>query len=324
MRRVLGGGILSAAILLAALLLLPGFGAWGAEKDGTHIVVLSDLHLPGKNKAMKQQAIATINSWEDVKMVVGLGDLCSDLGTDEEYNHTRKFLAGLNKPFYPVAGNHDYIYDDSKTGAGRRIKAIPSVRKAKLEKFKEAFSLPQVRYAKRVEPYLLLFLSTDDLGSKYLAQISEESLAWLENELGENKGVPTIIFFHAPLRGTLMSENQSAEREDFVAQPETKLRKIIKANPQIFLWVSGHTHIAPTNSKYHHPVNVFEKQVVNIHNCDLNGQSYLLEGDANTTKHEEAWTNSLFLHEGKVIVRTYDHRQGGWMEKLNREIFWKK
>ena len=324
MRRMFGGRILSAAILLVALLLLPGLGAWGEEKGGTHLVVLSDLHLPGKNKAMKQQVIATVNSWEDVKRVVGLGDICSDSGTDGEYDYARKFLSQLKKPFYPVAGNHDYIYDDSKTAAGRRIKGTPSVRAAKLEKFKEAFFLPQVRYAKKIAPYLLLFLSTDDPGSKCLAQISEESLAWLENELGENKGVPTIIFFHAPLRGTLMSENQSAEREDFVAQPEMKIRKIIKANPQIFLWVSGHTHIAPTNSKYHHPVNVYERQVMNIHNCDLNGQSYLLEGDANTTKHEEAWTNSLFLHEDKVIVRTYDHRQGGWMEKLNREIFWKK
>lgn len=311
-------------IVLVIVLLLPDLGASGEQKDSTHIVILPDLHLPGRNKAMKQQAIATINSWEDVKMVVGLGDICSDLGTDEEYDYARKFFHQLKKPFFPIAGNHDYIYEDLKTAAGKRIKGIPSVRKAKLEKFKEAFSLPHVRYAKKTGPYLLLFLSTDDLSSGYLAQISEESLAWLENELGQNKGIPAIVFFHAPLKGTLMSENHSAEREDFIAQPETKIRKIIKAHPQVFLWISGHTHIAPTNSRYHHPVNVYEKQVTNIHNCDLNGQSYLSEEDASTTRHENAWTNSLFLLDNCVIVKTYDHRQGGWMKKPNREIFWKK
>jgi predicted MPP superfamily phosphohydrolase len=311
-------------VLLAVLSLLPGIPAWGGENPPAHIAVLSDLHLPGRNKAMKQKVAGDLNSWNGLTMTVGLGDICSDTGTAGEYEFARKFLSGLKAPFYPVAGNHDYIYEDSKTAAGRRVKATPAVRKEKLERFKASFSLPDVRYARKAAPYLLLFLSTDDLESKYLAQISDESLSWMEKELGANRGAPTVVFFHAPLRGTLMSENRSTEREDFVAQPEARIRAIIRANPQIFLWVSGHTHIAPTNRKYSHPVNVYEKQVTNIHNCDLNGQSYLLEDDPGTTQHENAWTNSLFLHGDKVVVKTYDHRQERWMEKLNREIFWKR
>ena len=323
-KRMTAGSLFASAILVMAFLLLPGPMARGGGNDGTHIVVLSDLHLPGKNKVMKQQVITTLNSWEDVRAVVGLGDICSDLGTEEEYDHARRFLSRLKKPFYPIAGNHDYIYDDSKTATGRRVRATPSGREAKLQKFKETFSLPGVRYAKRMEPYLLLFLSTDDLGSQYLAQISAASLAWLEKELRDNRGAPAILFFHAPLRGAPVGEKQAAAREDFVAQPETRLRSIIRANPQIFLWVSGHTHIAPTNANFLPPVNGYEKQVTNIPNCDLNGQSYLWEGDARTTKHEQAWTNSIFLRENRVVVRTYHHRRGGWMENLNREIFWRK
>jgi hypothetical protein len=136
--------------------------------------------------------------------------------------------------------------------------------------------------------------------------------------------MPTIIFFHAPLKGTIQSENESPEKGDFVAQPEIEIYRIIKSHPQIFLWVSGHTHIAPTNVKFNHPINLYENRVTNIHNCDMNGQSYMSDKESKTQKHENVWTNSLFLHPEKVVVKTYDHKKGEWIDGLTREIFWKK
>ena len=126
------------------------------------------------------------------------------------------------------------------------------MRKRKLERFKEAFSLNEVSYSKKISPYLLIFLSVDDLSSEYLCEISGKSLRWLEAELVKDKGAPTLIFFHAPLKGTLMSKNRSAEGDNYIAQPHRKIHKIIKENGQIFLWLSGHTHIAPTNIKFNH------------------------------------------------------------------------
>jgi hypothetical protein len=305
-------------------ILIPALSSGGEEKPYAHVVILSDLHLPGKNMRMKQKTIEAINSWNDVKMVVGLGDICFDLGTNEEYEYAKKFLSQVKWPFFPVAGNHDYIYDDLKTAAGRRTKASPAIRKAKLEKFKQTFSLPDIRYAQKIAPYLLLFLSVDDVDSKYLTQVSPESLGWLRSILSENKEMPTVIFYHAPLRGTIRSENESPEKDDFVAQPEIEIYRIIKNHPQLFLWVSGHTHIAPANAKFNHPVNVYENRVTNIHNCDMNGQSYMSDREFKTQKHENVWTNSLFLHPEKVVVKTYDHKKGEWMDGLTREIFWKK
>jgi Icc protein len=290
------------------------------EKDYTHVVVLSDPHLPGRNIPMKQKAIETINSWPDVDMVVGLGDICQDLGTAKEYDYAKKFLSQLKKPFYPIAGNHDYIYEDMKTTMGTRVKASSSVRNAKLERFKETFSLPGLHYSKREGPYLLIFLSIDDLSSNFLAEISGKTLEWLRSELNSNEGVPTIIFFHSPLKGTLKSRNKSAEDNNFVAQPYDKIRKIILENSQIFLWVSGHTHIAPTNVKFSHKVNIYENRVTNIHNCDMDGNSYLSDSDYETTKHDHIWTNSLFLYQEMVLVKTYDHQKGIWLEDLIREI----
>jgi hypothetical protein len=290
------------------------------EKDYTHVVVLSDPHLPGRNIPMKQKTIETINSWPDVDRIAVLGDICQDLGTVEEYNYAKKFFSRVNKPLYPITGNHDYIYEDLKTAAAKRVKASSSVRKAKLERFKETFSLPDIQYSKKAASYLLIFLSVDDLDSNFLAEISGKTSDWLQAELDRNKGVPTIIFFHAPLKGTIMSNNKDPEGDNFVAQPIRKIGKIIKENPQIFLWVSGHTHIAPTNAKFNHKVNVYENRVTNIHNCDMDGRSYLSDTDYEGKGHSNIWTNSLYLYQEKVVVKTYDHNKGHWLEDLKREI----
>jgi len=312
------------SFMLWAVLIFSLFGYCcpisGQEKNYTHVVIFSDLHLPGRNITLKQKAVETINSWPDVNMVVGLGDICQDQGTKEEYAFAKNFLSQLQKPFSPIAGNHEFQYEDVKGPGGKLVKASYSVSKAKLHLFKETFSLSDLKYSRKAGPYLLIFLSVDDLNSKFLTEISGKTLDWLQEELNKNKGVPTIIFFHAPLKGTLMSKNKYAEDDNFIAQPHRKIHKIINGNPQIFLWVSGHTHISPTNVKFSHPVNVYENRVTNIHNCDMDGRSYLSDTDFETTKHSNIWTNSLYLYEQKVVIKTYDYKKSQWLENLTREI----
>jgi len=289
-------------------LLLP----WGVthlsanERDSHHLVILGDPHIPGKYVAEKEKVISTINSWDDADMVVAVGDICEDLGTREEYDAVRQFFARLNKPFYPVTGNHDYLYEDQRSFKGTRVKASSSINKEKLRRFKEIFSLPDLKYSKKVGPYLLIFLSVDDLRSNFLAEISEGTLDWLRSELARHKTDPTIIFFHAPLQGTLLDYNANANRPNFVAQPEKKIRQLILQNSQVFLWLSGHTHTPATNESYASDINLYEKQVTNIHNCDMN--------------RETIWTNSLYLFPDKVVVKTFEHKKGAWMDNLQRTL----
>ena len=35
---------------------------------------------------------------------------------------------------------------------------------------------------------------------------------------------------------------------------------------------------------------------------------------------ERIWTNSLFFYPDRVVVKTFDHKAGAWMEKLERTI----
>ena len=73
-----------------------------AQTPYTHIVLLGDPHIPGKNSALKEEVIQTINNWKDVDMVIALGDLCEDRGTKEEYAFVKAYFSKLTKPFYPI------------------------------------------------------------------------------------------------------------------------------------------------------------------------------------------------------------------------------
>jgi len=275
-----------------------------SEKEYQHLVVLGDPHLPGDQIKNKEHVISTINTWDDVDMVIAVGDLCEERGTDEEYDNVKKFFLKLKRPFFPIVGNHDFIYSDNLDSRGEKIKAGPETRGAKLQKFGNTFGLKDNTYSKSAGKYHLIFLSLDSPG--HLAEISEKQLVWLQSELDRNKKKPTIIFFHAPLDGTLRNYNKYANTFDFIAQPSKKIKDLLMASPQVFLWVSGHTHTSPKEETFASAINVYEKRVTNIHNTDMN--------------RETIWTNSLFLYPDKVVVKTYNHKKSMWLPEVERTI----
>ncbi len=311
-------------VSLAFLFLLVTDGiphtAWAGRNAYHHIVVLSDLHLPGRNLDAKERAIDHVNSWPDVHSIVLLGDICDRRGTEEEYAFARQFLSRLRKPFYPVTGNHDFLYEQDSFVQGNR-KGFPEERAAKLRRFQETFGLKELYYSKKLPHYLLVFLSIDSLYSNYHAEISQKQLDWFAAELNRNKAVPTIVFYHAPLKGTLKGSNiVGLLNHFFAAQPAESIRKILLDNPQVFLWVSGHTHTAPENINYVNNVNLYEGRVLNIHNADMDGRSFISHAGLGVGMHDNIWTNSLFLYSDRVVIKTYDQKKGYWLEEKTRVI----
>jgi Icc protein len=274
-----------------------------AEKGYLHLVILGDPHLPGKNIEGKEQVIQTINSWGDADIVIPVGDICEDRGTTDEYAAAKKFFAELKKPVYAIAGNHDFIYEDLLS-MRKPVRAGRDSREAKLRTFRETFGLAQNFYSKKEGNYLLVFLSPEE--STYLAEMSQKQVEWLGLKLEENKKFPTIIFFHAPLQNTLRSYNRDANTPNFIAQPSRKIHNVLASNPQVFLWVSGHTHTSPKEESFASAINVYEKRITNIHNTDMN--------------RETIWTNSLFLYPDKIVVKTYNHKKGAWLPEFERTI----
>jgi predicted MPP superfamily phosphohydrolase len=275
-----------------------------SEKTNHHLVILGDPHLPGNKVEFKEQVIETINSWNDVDMVVAVGDICEDRGTNEEYAAAKDFFAKLKKPLYPIVGNHDFIYADSLDAKGRRYKAPSETREAKLRKFRETFGLQAISYSKAAGNYFLVFLSPDS--PEHLVEMSQKQLEWLRSDLEKHKRLPTIIFFHAPLEGTLRNYNSNANSPNFIAQPSAKFHDLLMNNSQAFLWVSGHTHTSPREESFASAINVYEKRITNIHNADIN--------------RETIWTNSLFLYQDKIIIKTYNHKKRIWLPELTRTL----
>jgi 3',5'-cyclic-AMP phosphodiesterase len=269
--------------------------------DFHHLVILGDPHLPGRDIEKKEQVLETINSWEDVEMVVAVGDICADLATDDEYQAAKTFFKKLHVPLFPIAGNHDYFYADAK---GQLITGKPALQEAKLRKFMETFDLTSYYYSKYVGDYLLVFLSADH--SSFLSGISDQQLSWLRTELTNNKKTPTIIIFHGPLKGTLLDYRKWINSPNFIAQPEGTVHEILKNNEQVFLWVSGHTHTSPLEESYASSINLYDGRVTNIHNKDMNRGTI--------------WTNSLFLYPDKVVVKTFNHQENIWLPQYERTI----
>ena len=308
MKQNMVGSILKSTVILvlffALLPLAPACGAQASNKGYHHLVLLTDLHLPGEAIAAKEQAIDTINSWQDADMVVALGDLCQERGTNEEYDAVKVFFSRLKKPLFPIVGNHDYIYADNLDYKGKKYRATTETRNRKLMRFKETFGLKELSYSMNVGSYTLIFVSLD--APEHLTEISPKQMEWLRLELEKIRKTPTIIFFHAPLEGTLRTYNNHVNRPDYVAQPAGRIRDLLLSNPQVFLWVSGHTHTSTNEESFASAINVYEKRVTTIHNADMNRSTI--------------WTNSLFLYPDRVVVKTYNHKKGAWVPSLERLV----
>jgi len=297
--------ILAAAALAAGLRLPCAAAGAGAEtaRQYTRVVVISDTHLSESSAAFKAGMLQDVNAWPDVDLVAVPGDICAKFGTPEEYAYAGKFFAALKKPAAFIGGNHDYIYD-AAIPLGNKNRGTPEARSAKLTMFQKTFNTPGPYYSRRLGGYLLVFLSVDNLTSDRLAEMSDGELAWLEAELAANKTAPTVIFYHAPLKGTLLDYHPNVNKPDFVAQPVGRIKKILRKNPQVFMWVSGHTHTGPVQPSYAAPVNLYDGRVTDVHNASM----------------DQGFTNSLYLYPGKVVIKTYDHAKGAWLERLERTI----
>jgi predicted phosphodiesterase len=288
------------------------------EKGYYRIVVLGDPHLPVREREVKDtdkrqrileakdSVIDDINYWQDVDEVTVLGDIAAQFGNETEYGYAKEYFGRLVHPVYIISGNHDYVYEDAFSPKGKFVLGDTASRQLKLKRFKETFGLQSLFYGHQAGPYQLIYLSPDSL-EHYLTAMSEEEIDWLRGQLAQHVERPTIIFFHAPLQDTLLSYNKTANTPDFVAQPVNVIDDILRENPQVRLWVSGHTHTPATNESYaSDEINTYKGCIRNIHTPDMD--------------RETIWTNSLYLYPDKIVIRTFNHNTKEWEEALERTI----
>jgi predicted MPP superfamily phosphohydrolase len=293
----------------------PGF----SEKGYVRISLLGDPHLPGNRPEAKRKVLQDINRWSDVDFVVAVGDICSTTGTEKEYAYARKFFSALEKPFFAVVGNHDYVFSDrAYTEHGSFLLSDPQERSRKLNRFLSTFEMRDLSYTRTLGNYHLIFLSLDSLEGKTYAEFSEKTLKWLAYELFSHRDKTVLIFTHAPLWPPQVT-SANPKLVHFVSQPQAELLGLVMKNPHLRLWLSGHVHLGPLNPNGVGPANNLGKMTV-INTCDIDGRSILDGTDLNLQAHNTIWSSSVFLYPDKIVVKVYDHSHQQWLEKLTREF----
>lgn len=306
-------------LLTAAVFLVSTFSSTvtSAEDNYSRIVVFSDAHLPTKTKsvahiknkdrilAAKNSAVADVNNWKDVSRVVCCGDFAANYGSDEEAQFAADFFKKLKAPFSPITGNHDFFYVKNETDDTKIAKGTPETRKPKLERFAKLFNLPATSYTVKEKNVLLVFLSVDEINGGYSVKLSAPTMKWFKETVEANKNIPTIVFCHAPLDGTLIFK-KAKEGSSAYIEPKNEIAQLLEKNTQVFMWVSGHTHTNPKDPSFAADYNLYQGHVMDIHTPTMDELT--------------VWSNNLYIYKDRVEVRSFNHKTGNFESKYDRKI----
>lgn len=262
------------------------------------LAVMADTHVRAGNHTHVERALDVIDAIAGVDAAAVLGDLVEKIGTAAELARSASTLKRLGAELIPIPGNHDYRYEPD--GKGDKRIASPSVQKANLERFRTTFGLSSLRQHRLVAGHLLVFLPADALGAKNLVTMSSATLTWFADLLERHRAVPTVVFFHAPLKGSFTVGEGHLSEANSCAQPAGKIADILKTNPQVCLWVAGHRHSRPST-----------------HYRTVGGVRGL---GCPTVSDDDAFVRVLEFSAGHIRIRTVDVADGHYVAGLDTRI----
>ena len=281
------------------------------KKQGTpntSVWIISDIHIgrgdgtvSAENfKKMLNQAIELNPNGVAIFIV---GDM-ADGGTESQYEqmislHSQVMTENgkdvADYPLFLALGNHDYP-------------AMSSI-------FLQYATLPDgthptdTSYDFWLDGYHYIFLGSDTSSGLY-ANLSEETLSWLDSKLTECRDVsrPTFVFLHQPMYNTV-SGSLPGEGWHGVSNEEA-LRAILSKYPEVMLF-NGHTHWTMDSS-----CNIFEgTEELPIHIFNCASVSYLWSGFNKVTGENLEGSQGYYveIYNGKIFVRGRNFIAGEWI-----------
>lgn len=209
-----------------------------AEPQPVRIALLSDPHTQEAGAA----AAGAING----KLADAVADylplrpnywlVCGDVadhGYPGEFQAFRKVMAAAARPeqLLVTTGNHEF-YDQSASD------------EEAVGRFTAAFGLAQPYSNRVIEGIHFIMLADEQWKTAPYnpdwAWLSHQQLSWFEAVLAEHREKFTVVSLHQPLQETVLWSH-GGNGFAGVGQSE-RIREILSANPQIRLWLSGHTH----------------------------------------------------------------------------------
>lgn len=141
-------------------------------------------------------------------------------------------------PFYPGVGNHEFHGPDGEDPA------------TMLATFQHFWQRPP-RYTWQAGGITCIMLDYPDphtLQDPAYVYVSRETLAFLDETLMATRGKLAVIFFHAPLRNTVLDRDPVVGRDYnsmqnfFSPENSQAVRDILARHDQACIFISGHTH----------------------------------------------------------------------------------
>lgn len=193
------------------------------------IAFIGDLHYPsmyGQRKDVKEARdkfyARFLDSFFETEAdyYVSIGDL-TNFGMEDELREVYQIIRKYNKNFIHTLGNHD-------------LYGIPREEVLKISNCEQNFSVD-------TETAHLIFLETarDHNYEDHSGHLSEDQLAWLEEEIIQSEEKLVLIFAHHPVYNTTVRSNFPY----LSIVPEVAIQEILRKKKGNGIYVNGHNHI---------------------------------------------------------------------------------
>lgn len=222
----------------------------------------------------------------DIIMVTG--DLDDSRQGFEAVSKTLRAFDGI---VLPAIGNHDLDLEGCETD------------EANIKLFVNAFGLENHYYTYEHSGLRFITLSAERHRSlpwqPHEVFLSGEQLDWFRRTLEAHPATPTIVQCHAPVFGTHIPVLPTVHVRSTNAyinhnhHPE-RILELIRQNPQIILWFSGHSHLGqsyPNSICYHHGVYFVH---VGVHG-------------SRATRDGRRHSRVVEIETDHILIRTFDH-----------------
>lgn len=214
-------------------------------------------------------------------------------GSKDSFVDAKQVFEKFKHPVYTLMGNHDL--------EGEEFDSDEENQKAWMEVFQQKKLWRSIEIGES----LGILLSTTQFRKQPICSqqvsLGDEQYNWLKNTLSKNKNRLTFIFCHVPIISsgltTLLTPHLSAPNA-FLDQTNDpfKYDDLLKNNPQVRLWFSGHNHLG----------HQYRGSISQRHQC-----TFIHTGTMSSFSRDGLrQSRHIISHRDRIEIRTVDHKLG--------------
>jgi len=269
------------------------------------VLVLPDLHLPAA-PAQEQMLLANRAFLDQHDWVILLGDMTCCYGTVGEYDHVRRFISRLNRPYSVVNGNHEFHFlpaDEGSSEYGHRfVPGNPMVRRELFQRFEKFYGLSTRFEAGSANGVGFCLVGVDEIDGCDQGLLDTAHSAWLSETIERFGDRPIVFFSHFPLCDDRLNSIRYYQqgRKPYL-KPSEQIQRQLAARTQPTFWFSGHVHF-----RTEHPLSkpyLTDHGVWQVHCPDARGYGRANNDEWQPQKYDGLFARSFTIDGDRSIRR---------------------